>query len=356
MNTFGTLFRLTTAGESHGPALVGIVDGMPPGIRVDFDRIALEMSRRRPGQDYATSRCEADEVRFLSGILNGVTLGTPIAFVIENTDAHSEDYDAISKTIRPSHADFTYQAKYGIRDPRGGGRTSARETALRVVAGALAMQVLERRSIYVEAYTSRIGSVAVNENDPIDISKIWDSPVRCPVKTVSEKMEEELRIVRKQGDTVGCEVSGMVTGLVPGVGEPIYDKLSARLAYAMMSINAAHSFGYGDAEAMSASRGSEMADKFIVRDDGTVGTSTNHSGGIQGGISNGMPVTFKVCFKPLPTLMVPMESINERGETVIIEPRGRHDVCAVPRAVPVVRAMAAMVILDLCLRDYRFLQ
>lgn len=351
MNTFGTKFRLTTAGESHGAALTGIVDGMPAGIRLDLDRIAVEMSRRRPGQALSTQRKEADDVTFLSGILDGVTLGTPIAFMIPNTNARSDDYEHLRKTFRPSHADFTYQAKYGIRDVRGGGRVSARETALRVVAGALALQALELRGVSVEAYTSRVGTVALTEADRLDFDTIWDSPVRCPSADVSVRMAATLESARSAGDTVGCEVSGIITGLPAGVGEPLYDKLSARLAYAMMSINAAHGFSYGDGFDMASARGSEMADRFIIRDDGTVGTSTNHSGGIQGGISNGMPVTFRVAFKPLPTLMQSVESINQRGETIVIEPRGRHDVCAVPRAVPVVRAMAAITALDLLLQS-----
>lgn len=350
MNTFGTLFTLTTAGESHGPALVGIVDGMPAGIRIDFDRIALEMSRRRPGQALATARRETDEVKFLSGLLDGVTLGTPISFIITNEDSKSDDYDHLKHTFRPSHADYTYQAKYGIRDVRGGGRSSARETALRVAAGALALQVLERRGISVEAFTSGIGPVKSDGRVPADARKIWESPVRCPFEDVSARMEEVLKAARKDGDTVGCEVSCIVEGLPAGVGEPLYDKLSARLAYAMLSINAAHAFEFGDGKALGSAYGSQVFDPFVVRPDGSVGTSANHSGGIQGGISNGMPVTFSVSFKPLPTLMRPLPSINLKGEETSIEPRGRHDVCAAPRAVPVVRAMAAITVLDLLLQ------
>lgn len=326
-NTFGKKFTLTTAGESHGAALTGIVDGMPAGIRIDFDSIRAEMARRRPGQPRGTARDEADEVTFLSGLLDGVTLGTPIAFTIANTDARSADYDHLRKTFRPSHADFTYQAKYGIRDVRGGGRASARETALRVVGGALAMQALERRGISVEAHVAQIGRA-----------------------TTPEGMEAELREARKDGDTVGCIVAGTVTGLPAGVGEPLYDKLSARLAYAMLSINAAHGFDFGAGFAMAAGRGSELNDPFTTRPDGSIATATNNSGGIQGGISNGMPVTFRVAFKPLPTLMRPVESVDLRRETTVIEPRGRHDVCAAPRAVAVVRAMAAMTVLDLLLQ------
>lgn len=348
-NTFGKIFTLTTAGESHGPALVGIVDGMPAGIKVDFDRVRLEMSRRRPGQPLSTNRNEADEVTFLSGIMDGVTLGTPIAFMIPNSDAASADYEHLKKTFRPNHADFTYQAKYGIRDHRGGGRASARETALRVVGGALAMMALERRGVSVEAFTSGVGSVSMPDAADVDCSKIWSSPLRCPHPEASEAMEKEVLEARKAGDTVGCRVSGVVNGLCAGVGEPVYDKLSAWLAYAMMSINAAHSFEYGSGAKLSSVRGSEVIDAFEVGSDGSVRTASNHSGGIQGGISNGMPVTFTVGFKPLPTLMRPVGSIALNGDIIELQPRGRHDVCAVPRAVPVVRAMAAMTVLDLLL-------
>lgn len=347
-NTFGTVFTLSTAGESHGTALVGIVDGMPAGVRVDFDRIRVEMSRRRPGQPLSTSRNEADEVTFLSGILDGVTLGTPIAFTIPNLDARHDDYEQLRKTFRPNHADFTWQAKYGIRDVRGGGRASARETALRVVAGSLAMMVLESRGIFVDAYTSQIGAVVAPSGLP-DLSSVWDSPVRCPFPDVSAEMEREIEAARNAGDTVGCKISGVIAGLPVGVGEPVYDKLSARLAFALMSINAAHAFEYGDGASFASARGSEVIDAFDVRPDGSVATTTNHSGGIQGGLSNGMPVTFGVTFKPLPTLMRSIESIDLHGDTRVILPRGRHDVCAAPRAVPVVRAMAAIAVLDLLL-------
>lgn len=353
MNTFGTLFTLTTAGESHGPALVGIVDGMPAGIRIDFERIKLEMSRRKPGQRLSSARREEDEVTFLSGFLDNVTLGTPIAFTITNKDSRPDDYEYLKKTFRPSHADFTYQTKYGIRDVRGGGRSSARETALRVVAGALAMQALEKRGIDILAFTCQIGNVSCGKHpdfEHISTSAIWDSPVRCPFPEYSDRMVDELEKVREKGDTVGCKIACVITGLPAGVGEPLYDKLSARLGYAMLGINAAHAFEYGLGTDFTAKRGSEVVDKFILTENGTIATETNHSGGIQGGISNGMPVTFSVTFKPLPSLMQPVESIDMRGEPVIIQPKGRHDVCAAPRAVPVVRAMAAIAIMDLLLQ------
>lgn len=350
MNTFGSFFTLTTAGESHGQEMIGIIDGMPAGIKIDFDKIKLELSRRRPGQKLTTKRYEEDEVTFLSGILNGVTLGTPIAFSVKNKDCNTSDYEHLKASFRPSHADYTYQVKYGIRDIRGGGRASARETVLRVVGGALALHALKKRNIEIDAYTSRIGKVALNSGSPVDLQKIWESGIGCPDQETSEKMIAELEYIRLNGDTVGCEISCIVSGLPAGVGEPIYDKLSARLGYAMLSINAAHSFEYGDGSVMGASLGSDMVDKFIMNSDGTVGTLTNHSGGIQGGISNGMPIKFKVSFKPLPTLMQTVQSINYKGDNMKIEPHGRHDVCASPRVVPVVRAMAAMTILDLLLQ------
>lgn len=345
-NTFGTNFRLTTAGESHGKAMVGIIDGVPSGFKIDFDKIKETMNSRRGGAPGTTSRRESDEVIFLSGLLDGVTLGTPIAFIIPNTDVRSEDYEHLKKTFRPNHADFTYQTKYGIRDVRGGGRASARETAVRVAAGAIAEQILGRKGLRINAFTSQIGPIKLDEPfAELDLSKINRSPVFCPDEETSGAMVEELERVKQRGDTVSCVVSCIIEGLPAGIGEPIYDKLSARLAYAMLSINAAHGFEFG--MGFKAGYGSEMRDDFIVRADGTIGTATNHSGGIQGGITNGMPVEFSVAFKPLPTLMRPTESINLKGEKVVIEPRGRHDVCAAPRAVAVVKAMTAITLMDL---------
>jgi len=347
MNTFGTHLRLTTAGESHGKALVGILDGMPAGEPVDFDRVALEMSRRRPGGLLATKRCEADEVQFLSGIMDDVTLGTPIAFIIANTDARSDDYDRLRHTFRPCHADYTYQVKYGIRDWRGGGRASARETALRVAAGAIALQALERRGINICAYTRRIGRVAIdNGYKEYSDEQVYANLVHCPEPAVAEAMEREMADAKMEGDTLGGIVACVVTGLPAGLGEPLYDKLQSKLASAMMSINAAHGFEYGLGFDGASLRGSEVLDTFILTDDGRITTTANHSGGIQGGITNGRPVTFNVAFKPVATLMRPVESIDCRGKKIVIELRGRHDVCVVPRAVPVVRAMAALCILD----------
>lgn len=350
MNTFGRLFRFTSAGESHGEALVGIVDGMPAGIRIDLDAMAAAMARRRPGGAVGSSRREADDVRFLSGMKDGVTLGTPIAFMIENIDARSGDYEHLRQTFRPGHADFTYQAKYGIRDYRGGGRASARETALRVVAGELASQALSASGISVVAYASRIGTVALECKYPESgLDTIYDNVPACPDDAVAAAMLREIDAARSAGDTLGGVVSGIVSGLPAGVGEPVFGKLQAVLASAMMSINAAHGFEYGMGFDGASMPGSEVVDEFYVGDDGRVLTWTNHSGGVQGGISNGMPVTFSVAFKPVATMMRPVRSIGTCGEPTVIEPRGRHDVCVVPRAVEVVRAMAAMAVMDLWL-------
>lgn len=347
MNTFGTLLRLTTAGESHGRALVGILDGMPSGVLVDSGRIALDMSRRRPGGEFVSKRNEEDKVEILSGIMDGVTLGTPIAFTIANKDAHSDDYEHLRHTFRPGHADYTYQVKYGIRDWRGGGRASARETAVRVAAGAMALQALEAKGIEVCAYTRRIGQASIGEGyNTYPEAEIYSSAVRCPDVAAGGKMEEAIMAARAEGDTLGGIVACVITGLPAGLGEPIYDKFQAKLASAMMSINAAHGFEYGMGFAGVSCRGTEVVDTFTLTDDGRVTTKANHSGGIQGGITNGRPVTFNVAFKPVATLMQPVESVNAKGETIMIEPRGRHDVCVVPRAVPVVRAMAALCTLD----------
>lgn len=348
MNTYGNILRLTTAGESHGPALCGILEGMPAGIRLDMSLFERDMAARRPaGVAGSTARKEDDRVTFLSGLLEGVTTGAPIAFTIPNNDVRSADYDHLRHTFRPSHADFTYQAKYGIRDHRGGGRASARETALRVAAGALAMQVLAARGVEVCAFTRSIGDV--ESSAPMRVytrDEIYNSPVRCPLPDFSRKMEQTLEEARQAGTTLGGVVSCIATGVPAGLGEPLYDKLSARLAYGMMSVPAAHGFEYGMGFDGASQQGHMVADHFAVAADGSVTTLSNHSGGIQGGISNGAPITFNVAFKPIATLMRPMQSIDRYGKTVVIEPRGRHDVCAVPRAVPVVRAMTALTLLD----------
>ena len=310
-NRIGNVFSLTSFGESHGPAIGGIVDGMPAGVKIDFEQVRLEMARRAPGQGGATSaRQETDEVEFLSGIMDGVTLGTPIGFIIRNRDQRPADYDHLKNVYRPSHADFTYQAKYGIRDHRGGGRASARETAARVVAGALAKQVLAKLGITVTA------------------------------SQVSQ-MSQEI----PQCDTAGGIVECVIRGVEAGIGEPVFGKLSSQLAEAVMSIPAAKGFEIGLGFDFVNHHGSEVLDKFVVKD-GKIATATNFSGGIQGGISNGSDICFKVAFKPVATLMQPVEGIDSEGNAVTIEPRGRHDSCVVPRAIPVVEAMAAIVVLD----------
>ena len=310
-NRIGNVFSLTSFGESHGPAIGGIVDGMPAGVKIDFEQVRLEMARRAPGQGGATSaRQETDEVEFLSGIMDGVTLGTPIGFIIRNRDQRPADYDHLKNVYRPSHADFTYQAKYGIRDHRGGGRASARETAARVVAGALAKQVLAKLGITVTA---------------------------SQVSQVSQEIP--------QGDTAGGIVECVIRGVEAGVGEPVFGKLSSQLAEALMSIPAAKGFEIGLGFDFVNHHGSEVLDKFVMKD-GKMATATNFSGGIQGGISNGSDICFKVAFKPVATLMQPVEGIDTEGNAVTIEPRGRHDSCVVPRAIPVVEAMAAIVVLD----------
>ncbi len=310
-NRIGNVFSLTSFGESHGPAIGGIVDGMPAGVKIDFEQVRHEMARRAPGQGGATSaRQETDEVEFLSGIMDGVTLGTPIGFIIRNRDQRPADYDHLKNVYRPSHADFTYQAKYGIRDHRGGGRASARETAARVVAGALAKQVLAKLGITVTA---------------------------SQVSQVSQEIP--------QCDTAGGIVECVIRGVEAGIGEPVFGKLSSQLAEAVMSIPAAKGFEIGLGFDFVNHHGSEVLDKFVVKD-GKIATATNFSGGIQGGISNGSDICFKVAFKPVATLMQPVEGIDSEGNAVTIEPRGRHDSCVVPRAIPVVEAMAAIVVLD----------
>lgn len=346
MNTFGNIFRITSAGESHGPALTGIVDGMPAGVRIDFDAVEVQMARRRPGGALATARRETDSVTFLSGFMDGVTTGTSIAFTIANADHHSQDYESLRHTFRPSHADYTYQAKYGVRDHRGGGRSSARETAVRVAAGALAMQALAQKGIKIYAYASQIGGVALGEGfDDVDPELIDANEVRCPDMDVAERMAAEIRSAASEGDTVGGIISCVITGLPVGVGEPIYGKFQAMLASAMMSINAAHGFDYGMGFDGCCCRGSQMIDPFVA-ENGRITTASNNSGGIQGGITNGTPVTFRVAFKPVATLMRPVPTVNDDGEPVMLHVRGRHDPCVIPRAVPVVQAMAAITTLD----------
>ena len=350
MNEFGIIYRLTSFGESHGVAVGGVVDGMPAGITIDVEEVQRQLNRRRPGQSaIVTQRNEKDRVRFLSGIFEGVTTGTPIGFVVENEDHHSNDYSNIRDVFRPSHADYTYTSKYGIRDYRGGGRSSARETIARVVAGALAMQALGQIGVTVTAYTSQVGNIALdNDYRHYDLSTIESNDVRCPDADAAARMHELIRQVQADGDTIGGTVTCVVKGVPVGLGEPVFDKLHARLAYAMMSINAAKGFDYGMGFDGVGNRGSQMNDAFICTD-GHISTTTNRSGGIQGGISNGEDIYFRVAFKPVATLLRDVETIDKDGRATTLHARGRHDPCVLPRAVPIVEAMAAMTIFDMYL-------
>lgn len=355
MNTFGTLFRLTEFGESHGPALGGIIDGMPSGVEMDVERIQRQVDRRRPGQSaIVTARDEKDRVEILSGVFEGRTTGTPIGFIVRNADQHSNDYENLRDVCRPSHADYTYSQKYGIRDHRGGGRSSARETVSRVVGGAIAMEALRTRGIEIYAYTSRVGHIEMPAESAgvlKDPSLIDTNPVRCPDSEVAARMEAFIKDVKGKGDTVGGVVTCVITGLQAGLGEPVFDKLNARLAAAMMSINAAKGFEVGMGFDGCSHLGSEMNDQWETDADGRVSTKTNNSGGIQGGISNGMPVVMRIAFKPVATLLQETSGITPDGRPVAVRPKGRHDPCVLPRAVPVVEAMAAMTVLDAILLD-----
>ena len=347
-NSFGNIFRLTSFGESHGAAIGGVIDGMPAGIAIDLDAVQRELDRRRPGQSaIVTARNEKDRVRILSGIFEGVTTGTSIGFIIENENQHSADYGNIKDAFRPSHADYTYTTKYGLRDYRGGGRSSARETAARVVAGAFARQALAQLGIDLYAYTSQVGEIALSRDyrlysrDAIDTNA-----VRCPDAAMAAEMEQLIKQVKGEGDTIGGIITGVITGVPVGLGEPVFGKLHAMLGAAMLSINAVKGFEYGDGFDFATRRGSEVNDAFTTDSEGRVRTATNHSGGIQGGISNGEDIIFRVAFKPVATLLRDVNTIDKDGNSITLKARGRHDPCVLPRAVPIVEAMAAMVILD----------
>ena len=344
-NTFGTLFKVSTFGESHGPAIGGVIDGCPAGIELDLEAIQKDLDRRKPGQSaIVTQRKEPDEVTFFSGLFEGKTTGTPIGYAIHNTNQKSKDYSHIQDTYRPSHADYVYDEKYGIRDYRGGGRSSARETASRVVAGAIAKQFLA--PVTLNAYVSAVGSLSLDTHpSEVDVSSIEKNPVRCPDPKVAEAMETYIKQIRKEGDTVGGVVSCIIKNVPIGLGEPAFDKLHAELGKAMLSINAVKGFEYGSGFAGTQMKGSEHNDLFNT--DGT--TQTNRSGGIQGGISNGMDIYFNVAFKPVATIMQNQETINSKREAVAMQGKGRHDPCVVPRAVPIVEAMAALVLADFSL-------
>ncbi len=347
MNSFGDIYRLTTFGESHGMAVGGVIDGMPAGVEIDLDEVQRQLDRRRPGQSsIVTARDEKDRVKILSGIFEGRSTGTPIGFMVENADQHSSDYENIRHTFRPSHADYTYTAKYGLRDHRGGGRSSARETISRVVGGAFAMQALATVGISVYAYTSRVGDIALDDDYTLyDSSLIETNAVRCPDGEKAAAMESLVAAVKKDGDTIGGTVTCVIKGVPAGLGSPAFGKLHARLGAAMLSINAAKGFEYGMGFDGVCRRGSEMIDIFSA-EGGNIHTLTNHSGGIQGGISNGEDIYFKVAFKPVATLLKEVATVDDAGRDTVLKARGRHDPCVLPRAVPVVEAMAAMVILD----------
>ena len=346
-NSFGNIFVLTTFGESHGVAIGGVIDGMPAGIEIDFDFIQNELKRRRPGQSkITTSRSEPDKVEFFSGVFEGKSTGAPIGFAVYNTDQHSKDYDNMRALFRPSHADFTYYKKYGERDYRGGGRSSARVTIARCVGGALAKLVLRKLHIDIKAYTSQVGNIILeNDYHKYDLNTIEDNIVRCPDQRKAIEMTELIEQVKNEGDTIGGVVSCVIKGCPVGLGEPEFGKLHAQLGAAMLSINAAKGFEYGMGFAGVGKRGSEQNDVFYSQK-GNISTVTNHSGGVQGGISNGQDIFFRVAFKPVATLLMPQETVDEHGDATSFHAHGRHDPCVLPRAVPIVEAMAAMVVLD----------
>lgn len=341
-NSFGTVFKLTTFGESHGVAIGGVIDGCPSGLELNLDAIQNELNRRKPGQSaIVTQRKEPDTVKFLSGIFEGITTGTPIGFIIENANQKSKDYSHIKDVYRPSHADFTYDKKYGARDYRGGGRSSARETACRVVAGAIAKQILS--DVQINAFTSTVGDIVINRPyQDLNFNQIEDNAIRCPDPVIAEKMISKIKEIRKEGDTIGGTITCVLQNVPIGLGEPVFDKLHAELGKAMLSINAVKGFEYGSGFCGTKMKGSEHNDVF--NDDGT--TKTNLSGGIQGGISNGEDIYFRVAFKPVATIMQSQGTIDKNGNKVEMQGKGRHDPCVVPRAVPIVEAMAALVLAD----------
>ena len=351
-NTFGRAFRLTTFGESHGISIGGIIDGCPSGLSIDLHAVQDHLDRRKPGQSrVSSSRKESDIVEFLSGIFEGKTTGTPIGFIIRNEDQESKDYNHIKSAFRPSHADFSYQEKYGVRDYRGGGRSSARETANWVVAGAFAQQILDRLGVKVIAYVSATGDIKLTKSyKALDLSAVYMNSVRCPDSEYADKMMVEIEKVKDQGDTIGGEITVIASGIPAGWGEPVFDKLHADIGKALLSINAVHSFKYGfEGVDIASSKGSDVND-IIITDGGR--TKTNYSGGIQGGISNGNDIYCEIAFKPVATIMQKQETIDVNGNKVEIEGKGRHDACVVPRAVPIVESMLALTLVDHYLRSF----
>ncbi|MHB8261575.1 MAG: chorismate synthase [Bacteroidia bacterium] len=350
-NSFGTIFKLTTFGESHGEAIGGIIDGCPAGLKIDTKFVQKELDRRKPGQSsIVTQRKESDTVNFLSGIFEGATTGAPIGFIIYNENQKSKDYEHLKDTFRPSHADYTYQEKYGIRDYRGGGRSSARETACRVVAGAVAKLLLNHYNISIFAYVSQVHQIKLNKSHTeINVADIEKNSIRCPDEKVAQQMIEHIESIRKQGDTVGGIVTCVAQHVPIGLGEPVFNKLHAELGKAMLSINAVKGFEYGSGFDSITYKGSELND--IFENKKGIHTKTNHSGGIQGGISNGEDIYFKVAFKPVATLMQKQQTINTKGDEISLEGHGRHDSCVLPRAVPIVEAMCALVLTDYVLQN-----
>ena len=348
MNSIGHLFRLTSFGESHGIGIGGVIDGMPPGIDIDMAFIQNELTRRRPGQSpLTTSRNEADQIEIYSGIYNGKSTGCPIGFLVRNNNQHSHDYSDLEDIFRPSHADFTYYRKYGIRDHRGGGRSSARETISRCVAGAFAKMALGQKGITIQAYTSQVGNIALDKAyRKYDLSLTENNNVRCPDPEKAEQMAQLIQKVKSEGDTIGGIITCVIQGVPAGLGEPAFGKLQAELAEAMMTINAAKGFEYGLGFDAMHLKGSEQNDIFVPDDNGNIRTKTNHSGGIQGGISNGQDIYFRVAFKPVATILKDQQTVNKKGEIVTFKATGRHDPCVLPRAVPIVESMAAIIILD----------
>ena len=349
-NTFGHIFTLTTFGESHGEAVGGVIDGMPAGIDIDMEFIQSELNRRRPGQSaITTSRQEADRVELLSGVFEGKSTGCPIGFIVRNTNQHSNDYENMRNLFRPSHADYTYFEKYGIRDHRGGGRSSARITISRCVGGALAKLVLRQKGISIQAYTSQVGDIALDKDySRYDLSLTETNAVRCPDQQKAAEMEALIAKVKAEGDTIGGIITCVIKGCPTGLGEPEFDKLHASLGQAMLSINAVKGFEYGDGFNSATMRGSQVNDVFVpsAGDQQPITTTTNHSGGIQGGISNGLDIYFRVAFKPVATILTEQQTVDKEGNATTFTAHGRHDPCVLPRAVPVVESMAAMTILD----------
>jgi chorismate synthase len=350
-NTYGQLFRITTFGESHGPAIGVIIDGCPAGLDIDESFIQAELDRRKPGQSKITTQRKEDDVfKILSGVFEGKSTGTPIALVIENQDQRSKDYSHIADTFRPSHADYTYEAKYGVRDHRGGGRSSARETAARVASGAIAKLLLKKYGVQINAFVSQVGDLKAPHYTSLDLARTEDNIVRCPDAATAEKMIALIDQTRLDRDTIGGIVTCVVKGTPVGLGEPVFDKLHAELGKAMLSINAVKGFEYGSGFDGVALRGSQHNDEFY-NEGGKIRTKTNHSGGIQGGISNGEDIYFNVGFKPVATIMQDQQTVDKHGNEATVSGKGRHDPCVVPRAVPIVEAMAALVIADFLLRN-----